>query len=60
MNAVSSYSLFYLTDTGDKPEGYGGRDSGVYSTLALKAIDYRTGKIRWTHEYHRGGRRSGF
>jgi alcohol dehydrogenase (cytochrome c) len=55
INASSSYSLYYLTDTADKPEGYGGRDSGVYSTLALKAIDYRTGQIRWTHEYHRGG-----
>ncbi len=55
VNASSSYSLFYLTDTADKPEGYGGRDSGVYSTLALKAIDYRTGQTRWTHEYNRGG-----
>ena len=55
VNASSSYSLYYLTDTGDKPEGYGGRDSGVYSTLALKAIDYATGQIRWTHEYNRGG-----
>src|SRR5580658_7699740 len=55
VNAVSSYSLFYLTDTDDKPEGYGGRDSGVYSRVALEAIDYRTGQIRWTHEYNRGG-----
>ena len=46
----SSYSLYYLTDTDDKPEGYGGRDTGVYSTLALKAIDYHTGEIRWTHD----------
>jgi alcohol dehydrogenase (cytochrome c) len=27
----------------------------VYSRVALKAIDYRTGQIRWTHEYNRGG-----
>jgi acido-empty-quinoprotein group A len=55
INASSSYSLYYLTDTDDKPEGYGGRDSGVYSTLALKAIDYRSGQVRWTHDYNRGG-----
>ncbi len=52
VNASSSYSLFYLTDTDEKPEGYGGRDSGVYATLSLKAIDYRTGQIRWTHDYN--------
>jgi len=55
INASSSYSLYYLTDTDDKPEGYGGRDSGVYSTLALKAIDYRTGQVRWMHDYNRIG-----
>src|SRR5580698_7938533 len=44
VNAASSYSLYYLTDTDDKPEGYGGRDTGVYATMALKAIDYRTGQ----------------
>jgi len=51
VNSSSSYSLFYLTDTEDKPEGYGGRDSGVWSKVALKAIDYKTGQIRWSHEY---------
>jgi alcohol dehydrogenase (cytochrome c) len=56
VNSSSSYSLFYLTDTEDKPEGYGGRDSGVWSKVALKAIDYKTGQIKWSHEY---GARSG-
>jgi len=59
VNSSSSYSLFYLTDTEDKPEGYGGRDSGVWSKVALKAIDYKTGQIRWSHEYGRGGGGSG-
>ena len=59
VNSSSSYSLFYLTDTEDKPEGYGGRDSGLWSKTALKAIDYRTGQVRWTHEYQRGGANSG-
>ena len=55
VNAVSGYSVDYLTDTSDKPEGFAGRDMGVYSTMALKAIEYQTGRVRWKHEYHRGG-----
>ena len=46
-----SYSIFYLTDTDDRPEGYGGRDAGVWEQSALKAIDYKTGKIRWEHTF---------
>lgn len=51
LSTVQSYSVFYLTDTDDRPEGYGGRDSGVWAQCALKAIDYQTGKVRWTHTY---------
>jgi len=56
VNSVTSWSLFYLTDTDEKPEGYGGRDSGVFSISALKAIDYKTGEVKWSHQYSaRGG-----
>jgi glucose dehydrogenase len=50
-----------LTDTSDKPEGYGGRDSGVWSESALEAIDYKTGKIKWKHVFpgEGGGNLSG-
>ena len=48
---TQSYSVYYLTDTDPKPEGYGGRDSGIWSQCALKAIDYKTGDIRWTHTF---------
>jgi acido-empty-quinoprotein group A len=51
VNATQSYSVYYLTDTDDRPEGYGGRDSGVWSQSILKAIDYKTGKIRWSHPF---------
>jgi alcohol dehydrogenase (cytochrome c) len=51
VSAVQSYSIFYLTDTSERPEGYGGRDSGLWSQSQLEAIDYRTGKIRWTHVF---------
>jgi alcohol dehydrogenase (cytochrome c) len=55
VNATPSYSVYYLTDTDERPEGYGGRDSGVWSELVLKAIDYKTGKIRWSHPFHGEG-----
>jgi len=51
VSSTPSYSVYYLTDTSERPEGYGGRDNGVWSESALKAIDYKTGKIRWSHEY---------
>ncbi len=51
VSATPSYSVYYLTDTSPHPEGYGGRDSGVWAESALKAIDYKTGKIRWSHVY---------
>ena len=51
VSTSDSYSMFFLTDTDAKPEGYGGRDAGVWSKAGLAAIDYQTGKIRWKHEY---------
>ncbi len=60
VSASPSYSVYYLTDTTDKPEGYGGRDAGVWSQSSLEAIDYQTGKVRWTHVYPgTGGSHSG-
>ena len=55
VNSSYSYSVYYLTDTDERPEGYGGREANVWSRSALKAIDYKTGKIRWTHNYPAGG-----
>ncbi len=51
VNTEQSYSIFYLTDTSPRPEGYGGRDSGVWSQAALKAIEPQTGKVKWSHAY---------
>ena len=51
LNCDESWSVYYLTDTSARPEGFGGRDHGVWSRAALKAIDYRTGKIAWSHAY---------
>ena len=59
VSASPSYSVYYLTDTSPDPEGYGGRDAGVWSEAALEAIDYRTGQIKWKHVYPENGGHSG-
>jgi len=51
VQATTAYSVYYLTDTDDKPEGYGGRDATVWGRDRLQAIDYQTGKIVWSHPY---------
>ena len=50
-----TYSMFYLTDTDDRPEGWGGLDSVIGGDGgALLAIDYKTGKIVWRHDWPSG------
>lgn len=51
-----SYSVFYLTAEG-KAEGFAGRDDFLNFPAIIKAIDYKTGQIRWTHDL--GGPGSG-
>jgi acido-empty-quinoprotein group A len=43
------YSIFYYTATG-KPEGWAGRDHDLWAESTVRAIDYRTGEVRWNHE----------
>jgi acido-empty-quinoprotein group A len=50
-----SYAMYYLTDTDDHPEGWGGLDTAAGSDgNALLALDYRTGKAVWRHEWPSG------
>ncbi len=58
VNARRGYSVYYLYDPDDNPQGWGGTDRGGYSEAMLKAIDYRTGAVRWTHPWE-GGSRAG-
>jgi len=52
VNAVEGFAIYYQLDTDPKPSGYGGTASGLgTSTRFLKAIDIKTGKVRWQHEY---------
>jgi alcohol dehydrogenase (cytochrome c) len=49
VNANRGFSVYYIYDASDNPMGWGGTDQGGYSEQArLTAIDYRTGKIRWS------------
>lgn len=51
-----SYSMYYLTDTDDHPQGWGGLDAAAGSEgAALLAIDVKTGNIAWRHEWPNGG-----
>jgi acido-empty-quinoprotein group A len=54
VNAREGYSIAYLTDTEANPEGYGGMGGGLFSEAVLKALDYKTGNIIWSHKYPSG------
>jgi alcohol dehydrogenase (cytochrome c) len=60
VNAAQTYSVYYIYDNDDKPEGWSGNDRGGFSQTMLQAIDYKTGKVRWSHVWPaNGGTRSG-
>lgn len=50
------YAVFYLTDTDEHPEGYAGIESALgEGPGSIKALDYRTGKVVWRHDWPDGG-----
>jgi alcohol dehydrogenase (cytochrome c) len=56
VGSTRTFSMFYLTDTDARPEGWGGLDSVVGGDgSALLAIDYKTGKTVWRHDWPSGG-----
>jgi alcohol dehydrogenase (cytochrome c) len=56
VNTNEAYSLFYLTDDDARPQGFGGREAGLGGAKSvLLAIDYRTGRIGWKHDWRAGG-----
>lgn len=60
INANNAYSVYYIFDDDEKPEGWAGNDRGGWSESMLEAIDYKTGKIKWSHKWEGlGGARSG-
>jgi alcohol dehydrogenase (cytochrome c) len=59
INATRGFSEYYIYDNSNKPEGWGGNDRGGSSESMLQALDYKTGKIRWSHKWEGPGVRSG-
>lgn len=49
VSARRLWSIFYMTSEG-KAEGWAGRDRNLWANSVLEAIDYQTGKLRWSHE----------
>jgi alcohol dehydrogenase (cytochrome c) len=55
--ASRAYSVYYIFDTDENPQGWGGTDRGGGNLgSSIEAIDYKTGKARWSHKWESGGR----
>jgi alcohol dehydrogenase (cytochrome c) len=58
VSAHDAYGIYFF-----KPEhgavGWAGADYTVYGRGVLRAIDYRTGQIRWSHDLHGGAGAAG-
>ncbi len=54
VDAHPSYSL-YFAKPADGNYGWAGADYSLWGKGVLEAIDYKTGKIRWTHEAGQNG-----
>jgi glucose dehydrogenase len=54
VNAQRGYSIAYLTDTDENPEGYGGRGAGLLGEAVLEALSPKTGEVVWSHVYPSG------
>jgi acido-empty-quinoprotein group A len=50
VSAKASIGVYYVTMPGKVAEGWGGRDFILESQSVLQAIDYQTGKIRWSRD----------
>jgi alcohol dehydrogenase (cytochrome c) len=58
VSAADAYGLyFYKPEHGDY--GWAGASPGVHSRGVLRAIDYRSGEIRWEHDLHGGAGSAG-
>jgi len=58
VDAHPSFSI-YFAKPADGAYGWAGADYGVWGKGVIEAIDYQTGKIRWSHEVGEGGSGAG-
>jgi alcohol dehydrogenase (cytochrome c) len=57
VNATEAYSIFYLTRTDEKSLGWSGASeyhTGTFPSV-LRALDYKTGNVKWEHKYDETG-----
>src|SRR5246127_1661195 len=58
VDAHPSWSI-YFAKPADGTYGWAGADYGVWGKAVIEAIDYQTGKIRWSHDAGEGGSGAG-
>ncbi len=58
VDAHPSWSL-YFAKPADGTYGWAGADYGLWGKGVIEAIDYQTGKLRWTHDVGPGGSGAG-
>ena len=58
VDAHPSWSI-YFAKPADGDYGWAGADYGLWGKAVIEAIDYQTGKIRWSHETGAGGSGAG-
>jgi alcohol dehydrogenase (cytochrome c) len=58
VDAHPSWSI-YFAKPADGDYGWAGADYGLWGKGVIEAIDYQTGKIRWSHELGDGGSGAG-
>ena len=51
VSGFRSYSIWYIYDDSDNPQGWGGTDRGGYVEPVVRAIDYRTGQVKWSRTW---------
>ncbi len=54
VNATRSFSIFYLYDATTNPQGWGGNQRTGWLEDMLEGIDYKTGKVKWSHKWEGG------
>lgn len=58
VDARPSYGIYFAKPS-DGNYGWAGADYGLWSKGVIEAIDYQTGKIRWSHDVGAGGSGAG-
>ena len=51
VSAGRAVSVYYLYDPYENPQGWGGTDRGGWAESMIQAIDYKTGKVKWSHKW---------